>query len=63
MNRYYVEFGSLGNGHTQLDYEYCLNKALSESPKGFYLYVYGYSQEHVRDMFQDYKLVAIDQTD
>ena len=26
-------------------------------------YVYAYSEQHVRDMFDDYDLVAIDQTD
>jgi hypothetical protein len=28
-----------------------------------YIYVYAYSEQHVRDMFDDYNLVAIDQTD
>lgn len=28
-----------------------------------YLYVYAYSEQHVRDIFEDYELVAIDQTD
>jgi len=27
------------------------------------VYVYAYSEQHVRDMFNDYDLVAIDQTD
>ena len=27
------------------------------------VYVYAYSEQHVRDMFDDYDLVAIDQTD
>jgi hypothetical protein len=30
---------------------------------GKYIYVYAYSEQHVRDMFDDYDLVAIDQTD
>ena len=30
---------------------------------GVYLYVMAYSQEHVKEMFPDYNLVAIDQTD
>ena len=28
-----------------------------------YIYVYAYSEEHVRDIFGDYELVAIDVTD
>ena len=28
-----------------------------------YIYVYAHSEQHVRDMFDDYELVAIDQTD
>ena len=28
-----------------------------------YIYVYAYSEEHVRDIFDDYELVAVDQTD
>ena len=52
MNRYYVEFAkeqglSVGN--------YLCEDA--------YLYVYAYSEKHVRDMFGYYELVAIDQTD
>ena len=27
-----------------------------------YIYVYAYSEQHVRDIFDDYDLVAIDQT-
>ncbi len=27
------------------------------------LYVMAYSEQHVKDMFQDYGLIAIDQTD
>ena len=51
MNRYYVEFAkeqglSVGN--------YLCEDA--------YLYVYAYSEKHVRDMFGDYELVAIDLT-
>ena len=30
---------------------------------GCYLYVMAYSQEHIKEMFPDYNLVAIDQTD
>ena len=32
-------------------------------PVGHYLYVYAYSEQQVRDMFDNYELVAIDQTD
>lgn len=28
-----------------------------------YIYVYAYSEGHVRDIFGDYELVAVDQTD
>ena len=28
-----------------------------------YLYVMAYSEQHVRDIFEDYNLVAVDQTD
>tara|TARA_R100001463_G_scaffold48386_2_gene97475 strand:- start:385 stop:519 length:135 start_codon:yes stop_codon:yes gene_type:complete len=28
-----------------------------------YIYVYAYSEEHVRDILDDYELVAVDQTD
>ena len=28
-----------------------------------YMYVYAYSEQQVRDMFDDYELVCIDQTD
>ena len=28
-----------------------------------YLYVMAYSEQHVRDIFADYNLVAVDQTD
>ena len=28
-----------------------------------YVYVYAYSEEQVRDIFDDYELVAVDQTD
>ena len=28
-----------------------------------YIYVYAYSEVHVRDIFGDYELVAVDQTD
>ena len=30
---------------------------------GCYLYVMAYSKDHVKDIFDDYNLVAIDQTD
>ena len=30
---------------------------------GKYIYVYAYSEQQVRDMFNDYELVAVDQTD
>ena len=30
---------------------------------GCYLYVMAYSEEHIKEMFLDYNLVAIDQTD
>ena len=30
---------------------------------GKYIYVYAYNEQHVRDIFDDYELVAIDQTD
>ena len=30
---------------------------------GKYIYVYAYNEQHVRDIFNDYELVAIDQTD
>ena len=33
------------------------------SVKGSYLYVYAYSEQQVRDMFDDYELVCRDQTD
>lgn len=52
MNRYYVEFAKeqeLSVGHVL-----CADS---------YVYVYAYSVQHVRDMFEDYELVAIDQTD
>lgn len=52
MNRYYVEFAKeqgLSVGHVL-----CADS---------YVYVYAYSEQHVRDMFEDYELVAIDQTD
>ena len=52
MNRYYVEFAKeqgLSVGH------YLCEDA--------YVYVYAYSENHVRDIFGDYELVAIDQTD
>ena len=32
-------------------------------PAGHYVYVYAYSEQQVRDMFDNYELVAIDQTD
>ena len=47
MIRYYVEFGKLKGVF------------IADS----YVYVYAYSEQHVRDMFDDYELVAIDQTD
>ena len=31
--------------------------------KGSYIYIYAYSEQHVRDIFDDYKLIAVDQTD
>jgi hypothetical protein len=52
MNRYYVEFAKeqgLSVGH------YLCEDA--------YVYVYAYSENHVRDIFGDYELVDIDQTD
>jgi hypothetical protein len=52
MNRYYVEFAKeqgLSVGHY-----------LCEDS---YVYVYAYSEEHVRKIFDDYELVAIDLTD
>ena len=52
MYRYYVEFAKeqgLSVGHVL-----CADS---------YVYVYAYSEQHVRDMFGDYDLVAIDQTD
>lgn len=48
MNRYYVEFAPSNVIVHQI---------------GKYIYVYAYSEQHVRDMFDDYDLVAIDQTD
>ena len=51
-HRYYVEFAKeqgLSVGHYLC--------------KDSYVYVYAYSEEHVRDIFGDYELVAIDQTD
>ncbi len=30
---------------------------------GGYLYVMAYSEQHIRDMFVEYNLVAVDQTD
>jgi len=51
INRYHVEFKETKS--------YFGNSL----PKGFYMYVYAYSEQHVRDMFDDYELVAIDQTD
>lgn len=51
MFRYYVEFAAdLSNQKQGLSV-------------GHYLYVYAYSEQHVRDMFDDYELVAICQTD
>ena len=47
MNRYYVEFGK--------------QKGIFIADS--YVYVYAYSEEQVRDMFDDYELVAIDQTE
>ena len=47
MIRYYVEFG----------------KQKGVFIADSYVYVYAYSEQHVRDMFDDYELVAIDQTD
>lgn len=47
MNRYYVELKD--------------NPALGHSQ--YYFYVYAYSEDHVRDIFADYELVAVDQTD
>ena len=51
-HRYYVEFAKdqgLSVGHYLC--------------KDSYVYVYAYSEEHVRDIFGDYELVAVDQTD
>ncbi len=28
-----------------------------------YIYIYAYSEEHVREILDDYELVAVDQTD
>mgnify|MGYP003123498198 FL=1 len=47
MNRYYVEL----KNNPALGHPQC------------YFYVYAYSEEQVRDMFDDYELVAIDQTE
>jgi len=52
MNRYYVEFAqdqNLSVGHY----------LCAES----YVYVYAYSEQQVWDMFSDYELVAVNQTD
>ena len=52
LYRYYVEFAKeqgLSVGHVL-----CADS---------YVYVYAYSEEQVRDMFKDYELVAVDQTD
>tara|TARA_R100001463_G_C3414695_1_gene209542 strand:+ start:364 stop:516 length:153 start_codon:yes stop_codon:yes gene_type:complete len=50
MYRYYVEFAP-ATGHSQRE------------GKNKYIYIYAYSEQHVRDMLDDYDLVAIDQTD
>ena len=52
MFRYYVEFAqdqNLSVGHY----------LCAES----YVYVYAHNEQQVRDMFADYELVCIDQTD
>ena len=41
-------------------YRYYVEFALEEVK---YLYVMAYSEQHVRDIFPDYDIVAIDQTD
>ena len=41
-------------------YRYYVEFALEEVK---YLYVMAYSEQHVRDIFPDYNIVAIDQTD
>tara|TARA_R100000388_G_C7173216_1_gene124971 strand:+ start:145 stop:303 length:159 start_codon:yes stop_codon:yes gene_type:complete len=51
MIRYYVEFAEIYE--TNVD---------GDALEALCLSVYAYSEQHVRDMFKDYDLVAIDQT-
>ena len=40
-----------------------LDKSVDGDKYNLYMYVYAYSEDQVRDMFNDYEIVAIDQTD
>ena len=59
MNRYYVEFAT-GQGFAVGHFAHATGQGVAV---GHYLYAYAYSEEHVRDIFDDYELIAVDQTD
>ena len=40
-----------------------MNRYYVELKDNRYFYVYAYSEEQVRDIFNDYEIVAVDQTD
>ena len=68
MHCYYVEFEHKSldflmfkTGTESIDAE-PLSKVLKDK-YNLYMYVYAYSEDQVRDMFNDYEIVAIDQTD
>ena len=56
-----LDFLMFKTGTESMDAE-PLSKVLKDK-YNLFMYVYAYSEDQVRDMFNDYEIVAIDQTD